>query len=534
MIHPAVLTFFFRPDKVNWKRKNTPSGPNGQLSTDNSFVKCSEWLHGPEFLRKSEREWPQDSLQSLSLPEDDPEVKRSAAIYSAVMKTYDNPTCQLLEYFSSWNKLKRAVVWYLKLKDLLAFKVKRKQQNQCDVFPQTRSQSRMLNEEMKTLGGQCISLDDLMRAEKAIVVFYQHQRYPEELSRLKNAASGDGLSHKSTIYRLDPVLEDGVLRVGGRLSRAAMPEEAKRPMILPKDLHVSTLILRHIHEQFGHAGRNHVLSQLRKRFWIVNANSAAHKIMSKCVVCRRVRGNKGEQKMADLPKERLTADLPPFSNVGVDYFGPFETKRGRSLVKRYGVIFTYMSTRAVHLEMAHTLDTDSCINALRRFISRRGQVTHIRSDNGTNLVGAKKELQNAISTWNKEKIHNAMLQKGIQWSFNPPAASHHGGVWERLIRMVRQIIHSVVQEQPLDDEGLQTLFCEVEAILNSRPISTVSEDEHDLEALTPNHILLLKCHPSFPPGLFQQSDMYIRRRWKQVQYGSIGRCKKDELGEATW
>ncbi|KAL2092773.1 hypothetical protein ACEWY4_012571 [Coilia grayii] len=218
----------------------------------------------------------------------------------------------------------------------------------------------MLNEEMKTLGGQCISLDDLMRAEKAIVVFYQHQRYPEELARLKNAASGDGLSHKSTIYRLDPVLEDGVLRVGGRLSRAAMPEEAKRPMILPKDLHVSTLILRHIHEQFGHAGRNHVLSQLRKRFWIVNANSAAPKIMS---------------------VERG----PPWSDV-------------RYRDSREGM-----------------LDPRIC----------RGRVNR-----------AKKELQNAISTWNKEKIHNAMLQKGIQWSLNPPAASHHGGVWERLIRMV--------------------------------------------------------------------------------------------------
>lgn len=94
--------------------------------------------------------------------------------------------------------------------------------------------------------------------------------------------------------------------------------------------------------------------------------------------------------MADLPKERLRADLPPFSNVGVDYFGPFETKRGRSQVKRYGVIFTCMTSRAVHLEMAHSLNTDSCIDALRRFIARRGQVLHIRSDNGTNLVGAKR------------------------------------------------------------------------------------------------------------------------------------------------
>lgn len=107
--------------------------------------------------------------------------------------------------------------------------------------------------------------------------------------------------------------------------------------------------------------------------------------------------------------------------------------------------------------MAHTLDTDSCINALRQFTSRRGQVTHIRSDNGTNLVRAKK-LQNAISTWNKEKIHNVMLQKGIQWTFNPAAASHHGGVWGRLIQMVRQILNSAVQKQTLDDEGLQTLL----------------------------------------------------------------------------
>ena len=231
-----------------------------------------------------------------------------------------------------------------------------------------------------------------MRAEKAIVVFYQHQSYPEEIAKLeKTEFVGKGLRRISTIYKLDPVLEDGVLRVG--LSKAAMPGDAKRPMILPEHIHVSTLILRHIHEQLGHGARNHVLSQLQERFWIVNANSAARKVISKCVVCRRVRGRIGEQKMADLPKERLEADLPPFSNVGVDYFGPYVTKRGRSLVKRYGVIFTCMSSRAVHLEMAHSLDTDSCIHALRRFISRRGQVTRIRSDNGTNLVGAIRELQ---------------------------------------------------------------------------------------------------------------------------------------------
>ncbi len=118
-----------------------------------------------------------------------------------------------------------------------------------------------------------------------------------------------------------------------------------------------------------------------------------------------VRGKIVEQKMADLPKERLQADLPLFSNVGVDYFGPFEIKRGRSQVKRYGVVFTCMTSRAIHLEMAHSLTTDSCIDALRQFIARRGQVMHIRSDNGTNLVGAKIiHFQNGTKAESRELV----------------------------------------------------------------------------------------------------------------------------------
>lgn len=222
--------------------------------------------------------------------------------------------------------------------------------------------------------------------------------------------------------------------------------------------------------------------------------------------------------MADLPKERLIPDLPPFTNIGMDYFGPIEIKRARSLVKRYGVIFTCMSSRAVHLEMAYSLDTDSCISAIRRFVCRRGQVSHIRSDNGTNLVGAEKELRKALVSLNQDKIRNSLLKDNIKWSFNPPAASHHGGVWERIIRMVRKVLLSVLHQQVLDDEGLCTILCEVEAILNSWPITTMSPDPHDLEALTPNHVLLLKSKPVLPPGIFQKSDMYLRRRWKQVQY----------------
>ena len=220
--------------------------------------------------------------------------------------------------------------------------------------------------------------------------------------------------------------------------------------------------------------------------------------------------------MAELPADRLIAEEPPFTRVGVDLFGPIEVKRGRSVIKRYGVVFTCLVIRAVHIEIAFSLDTDSFINALRRFVARRGQVFH--SDNGTNLVGTERELRSYIRDWNQSKVKQILTQKNIEWSFNPPMASHYGGVWERQIRSIRKILHGLLKEQMLNDESLQTLFCEVEAIINSRPITKVSSDPNDLEALTPNHLLLLKGKSMLPPGIFGKEEVYGRRRWRQIQY----------------
>ena len=129
-----------------------------------------------------------------------------------------------------------------------------------------------------------------------------------------------------------------------------------------------------------------------------------------------------------------------FTSVGIDYFGPFEVKCGRSVVERYGVLFTRLTVRAIHIEVANSLESDSCINALRRFIARRGQVSILRSDNGTNLVGSEKEMCEAIKGWNQSKISNMFMQKGITWILNPPAGSHFGGTWERHIRSVRKFL----------------------------------------------------------------------------------------------
>ena len=137
--------------------------------------------------------------------------------------------------------------------------------------------------------------------------------------------------------------------------------------------------------------------------------------------------------MADLPLERLIPDQPPFNFVGIDYFGPVLVRQKRSRVKRYGCIFTCLTTRAVHIEIAHSLDTDFFITAMRRVMERRGRPELVRSDNGNNFHAGERELRAALDGWNQHRTDKYTSQQEIEWIFHPPAAAHMGGVWERLV-----------------------------------------------------------------------------------------------------
>lgn len=507
--------------KVNqWRFVDSRQNPADDASRGMSierFLSSKRWLQGPEFLEKSKAQWPRIPEELGSVLSDDPEVRKEVIITSIVTGVAERtPTNQLLEYHSSWNSLKRAVAWMLKVKEfLLQMSRKRKVlglKSSPDKGKSLKDQMRLLK--MPPAHAVSLSVDDDENAEKAIIHHVQKQYFKEEIALLE---TGKELNRRSPLCKLDPVIDSGILRVGGRTSKMAMPIEIKHPMILPKS-HVSKLILSHIHIQVGHSGRAHMLSRLHQRYWLSGANSSARKIIKNCVFCRRQQATAGEQKMADLPLDRITPDLPPFSHVGVDYFGPIEVKRGRVHVKRWGVIFTCLTSRAIHLEVASHLNTDACINALRRFICRRGTVKSIRSDQGTNFIGAERELEESVKALENDKIQKTLLKNGIAWTFNPPSGAHHGGVWERLIKSVKKVLYYVLKEQTLDDDCLHTALCEVEAVINDRPISTVTNDPNDLEPLTPNHLLQLKTSPIMPPGLFHKEDLYSQRRWRQVQY----------------
>ena len=265
---------------------------------------------------------------------------------------------------------------------------------------------------------QFITFNEMETAESEILKNVQLHHFPEEIKSLSKPTCQARVRKSCWLQSLDPILVDGLLHIVGRLSLASTTFDAKHQIILPKNDHVTNLVIEYYHLISRHSGREYVLSLACEKFWVINVSSVVRRVISKCVSCRRRQGPVCEQKMADLPADCLTPDQPPFTSVGIDCFGPFQVRRGRSLVKRYGVIFTCLAKRSVHIEVAHSLDTDSFLMALRRFIARRGQVKEIRSDNGTNFTSGESELRESISAWNHTKIHEALLQKDIKWVFN--------------------------------------------------------------------------------------------------------------------
>ena len=229
-----------------------------------------------------------------------------------------------------------------------------------------------------------------------------------EFTRRRNSS----VKKTSSLYRLDSFIDDdGVLRVGGRIRNASISYDVKHPVILQIKGHVTTLLVRHHHEKMSHQGRGITLNDLRShRYWIIGGSSSVSRYISKCVTCRKLRGALEEQKMANLPEDRLEP-APPFTHCGVDYFGPFVIKEGSKELKRYGVLFTCLASRAIHLEVSASLETDSFINALRRFINRRGPVRTIRCDQGSNLMGAKNELEKALSSVDQSRVRHFLLER---------------------------------------------------------------------------------------------------------------------------
>ncbi|XP_065088311.1 uncharacterized protein LOC135709824 [Ochlerotatus camptorhynchus] len=269
---------------------------------------------------------------------------------------------------------------------------------------------------------------------------------------------------------------------------------------------------------YGHQNGETVVNEIRQKFHISNLGTEVQKIARRCLWCRVYKAQPKVPRMAPLPEERVTSFVRPFSLVGIDYFGPCLIKIGRSQVKRWVVLYTCLTIRAVHLEVAASLSAESCKLALRRFIARRGAPLRIFTDNGTNFVGVEREMAKQMRDIN-QKLSESFTNANTQWSFIPPASPHMGGAWERMVRAVKAAMNSINHPRTPSEEVFQTVLCEAESMVNTRPLTYMPLETSDQEALTPNHFLLLSSDGAKQTEKTPTDEgEALRSGWKLCQY----------------
>ena len=315
--------------------------------------------------------------------------------------------------------------------------------------------------------------------QQEVIILHQQQVFSKEIDHLRDGNTGDkkSLSRRSGKYNLNLYIDEkGLLRVWETLKKSGLHLNDVHLVLLGKDCNIPRLTVQWCCKKVAHGGRGLTINEIRSNgFWIVRSNTTVRSLIGKCVKFQLLRGKLDKQKMVDLPNDR-TLDEPPFTNSRLDVFNTFLIKEGKNELKRYGTLFTCLASRALHIECTCSMDTDSLIQALQRFIARRGNVRVWRSDNGSNFVGAQKELGKAIKEIGHQKIQ--YFCQNIWFRLHhlaqkPTSIQLHG----RCLRETGPVStdHSVfslnTHGRSLNDKSLRTLRAENEAILNSRTLT---------------------------------------------------------------
>ena len=339
---------------------------------------------------------------------------------------------------------------------------------------------------------------------------------------------GRSLPKTSRLLPFRPIWdkERSIVRVGGRMSNSTLSYSQSHPVILDGKHPITKLIIHSEHLRLMHAGPTLLLSSLNQRFHIVGARKTVRSITRQCIVCRRHSVKPQNQQLGQLPTERVSL-AAPFEKSGVDYAGPFQIKYGHvrkpTIVKTYICLFVCLTVKAVHLELVSDLTTEAFVAALRRFIARRGCPTLIWSDHGSNFVGAKSELKALQDLLSSHITQGAVSEfcssHNIQWKYIPERSPHFGGIWESAVKSAKTVLKRVVSPVKLTFEEFTTVLTQIEACLNSRPLTPVNLPEDDgIAALSPGHFLIGKPLMSLPDSQLSYRSISLLRRWHLCQY----------------
>lgn len=506
-------------DNHTWRYIPTKENPSDLVSrgmTAQELINSHMWWHGPKHLKDIYFDF--DSIlpkeKILDNLEKIPE-QRKTVLHTCSDKISEKYLLNIFNNFSDILKLQRTIAYCL------------------------RFSFNFRNPKDKLIGP--LQVIELQKAMLIILIVLQKDYFFAEIDCIQNKK----VLRNKAINSLNPFIDsNGLIRVGGRLSNADLPFSQRHPILLPAKCHVVNIMLRREHLRLYHAGSQTVLNNFRLRYWPLNGLRAVKRILHNCLPCHKFKAKCAEQIMADLPKDRVST-CRQFLRVGVDFGGPFLLKtsnlRKAPKVKAYIAIFVCMNTKCVHIELVSGLSTEQFLLTLQRFIGRRGNPSVIYSDNATNFLGSSNHLKDLYqffkSKSNNEAIENFLSKNEIQWKFIPPRSPHWGGLWEAAIKGAKRHILRTLGDAVLNFEEFTTVLVCIESIMNSRPLSALSNDPTDLCPLTPGHFLIGDNLSSYPEkdftsvsenrlSLYQKCIKFKQTFWRRWSLEYLNRLQQ--------
>lgn len=472
---------------------NNPADVASRGCYPSDLQKSKLWWNGPQFLCNAN----EIEYSTFDVPLTDLEKKAKPKISCNVTVT-ENDDATFLNRFSTLSKLIRVTAYCRRFYNVCKARVMK--------IPFTEPDYLSANE-IENASNHCIKLSQS--------IFFQ-----EEISRLR---LGKQVHKTSKIYALHPFIDDkGIVRVGGRLANAEIPNDVKTPILLSGNCALSKLIVSNAHLRTLHGGHQLTLNFIKQRFWIIRVKNLIRTVIHRCIPCFKQKATPLPPFMANLPKFRVNPNRA-FLISGVDFCGPFTMKlypgRCKKISKVYICLFVCTVTKAIHLELVTDLTSAAFIAAFRRFVARRGHCKEIWSDHGTNFVGASRELDLAFKNSQSQlitEISELLANDLTQWKFIPPRAPHFGGIWESGVKSVKGHLKRVVGQAFLTYEEFATLLAQVEACVNSRPLTLMSSSL-DEPPLTPSHFLIGEPLIGVPEPSLIDVNLSPLNRWHIIQ-----------------
>lgn len=526
--------------KINeWRHVISKENPADLISrglNPEELANSTLWWKGPWWLSSEEENWPKiKTTRSTEIPE----LKRpNISAHSSIKQDFE-----ILRRYSSVTKLHHVIAFIFRFKH------------------------NILNKTFKTTGP--LSVTELADSLNVIIKLVQNEAFNDEINDINKNKS---ISKNNKLICLNPILENGILRVGGRINNStAINFSQKHPIILPASHHFTEILIKQQHYKHLHAGAQSLLAAIRSKYWIISGLTTVKRVLKKCIVCFRTKPMSVTQFMGDLPKTRITPSRA-FLHTGLDYCGPFIVKanklRNSKHIKIYVCIFVCFSTKATHLEIVSDLTTECFLNCFKRFISRRGKPVTLYSDNATTFVGANNQLKEMYSFIDQSKdcTKEYLASESIDWKFIPARSPHFGGIWEAAVKSFKFHLKRIIGNHIFLLENFSTLIIQIEACLNSRPLTPLSSDPLDSEAITPGHFLIFSPLTSIPePDMRHEpinlnayqhlnqvlqhfwtrwSNEYLstlqpRTKWRSkpqdlIKEGQLVCCKEDNLPPLHW